>query len=95
LVKIRLQRVGKRNRPHYRLVVTDSRRPRNGAVIEVVGHFDPLKKVFHVKLDRVDEWLGKGAQLTPRAKNLVKLARKSLQIEQSAEDVVVEPKESL
>ncbi len=87
MVKIRLQRVGKRNRPHYRLVVTDSRNPRDGAVLEVVGHYDPLKDEFAVKLDRVDEWLKKGAQLTPRAKNLVKLARKA-QIESSAEQTV-------
>ncbi len=76
MVKIRLQRTGKRNRPHYRLVVTDSRRPRDGFVLEVVGHYDPLRKELAVKLDRVEEWLKKGAQLTPRAKSLVKLAQK-------------------
>jgi len=76
MVKIRLQRTGKRNRPHYRLVVTDSRRPRDGYVLEVVGHYDPLRKELAVKLDRVEEWLKKGAQLTPRAQSLVKLAKK-------------------
>ncbi len=76
MVKIRLQRTGKRNRPHYRLVVTDSRRPRDGFVLEVVGHYDPLRKELAVKLDRVEEWLRKGAQLTPRAQSLVKLAKK-------------------
>ena len=89
MVKIRLQRTGKRNRPHYRLVAIESRNPRDGAVLEVLGYYDPIKEEFAVKLERVDEWLSKGAQLTPRAKSLVKLARKA-QIESSAETETVE-----
>ncbi len=80
MVKIRLQRVGKRNRPYYRLVVTDSRNPRNGKVLSVLGHYDPLRDgVFAVKLDEVEKWLRQGAQMTPRARELVKLAKKNVE----------------
>ncbi len=77
MVKIRLQRVGKRNRPYYRVVVTDSRNPRSGKVLAVVGHYDPLKDgVVSVKLDEVEKWVKLGAQMTPRARQVVKLAKK-------------------
>jgi small subunit ribosomal protein S16 len=64
MVRIRLSRIGAKNRPFYRIVVADSRAPRNGSVIEVVGHFGPLTDPATVEIDReaVLAWLQKGAQ---------------------------------
>ncbi len=78
MVKIRLMRIGKRNRPLYRLVVMDSRTRRNGKILDIVGHYDPLHEgVYRVDLEKVDEWIRKGAQVTERAAALIKLARKT------------------
>ena len=80
MVKIRLQRVGKRNRPYYRLVVTDSRNPRSGKVLGVLGHYDPLRDgVLSVKLDEVEKWIKLGAQLTPRAREVIKIAKRNVE----------------
>jgi small subunit ribosomal protein S16 len=75
--KIRLRRMGARNNPFYRLVVADSRFATTGRYLEVLGWYDPKKaeKNFSVKTDRVDYWLGTGAQMSDTAKSLVKKAR--------------------
>ncbi len=83
MVKIRLQRVGKRNRPHYRLVVIESREAVGGKVLANVGSYDPLKKVIHINLPEVERWISLGAQLTPRAKALIKLYTKSTEVVKS------------
>ena len=64
MLAIRLSRYGKKKKPSYRVVVIDSRRPRDGRFVEVVGTYDPLKKPAEIKLDaeRVKYWLGCGAQ---------------------------------
>lgn len=73
MVKIRLERIGKRNRPFYRVVVMDSRSPRNGKVLDIIGWFDPLKEgEGKIKFDKLEKWLNQGAQMTPRVKKLVK-----------------------
>ncbi len=61
---IRLTRVGGHKRPYYRIVVTDSRNPRDGRSIESLGHYDPLAAEGKVKLDaeRLKKWLDKGAK---------------------------------
>jgi small subunit ribosomal protein S16 len=65
-VKLRLRRVGATKRPSYRVVVTDSRAPRDGRFIETVGHYNPLTEpaTIDVKADRVQHWLQHGAQPT-------------------------------
>jgi small subunit ribosomal protein S16 len=75
--KIRLCRMGARNNPFYRLVVADSRFATTGRNLEVLGWYDPKKadKNFSVKVDRVDYWLGTGAQPSLTAKSLIKKAR--------------------
>lgn len=75
--KIRLCRMGARNNPFYRLVVADSRFATTGRNLEVLGWYDPKQadKNFSVKVDRVDYWLGTGAQMSATAKSLVKKAR--------------------
>jgi small subunit ribosomal protein S16 len=61
---IRLARIGKKKHPFYRVVVTEKTRPRNGRFVEIVGTYDPAKEPAMVQLmdDRVQYWLGKGAQ---------------------------------
>jgi len=79
VVKIRLQRTGKRNRPSYRIVVTDSRNPRDGKVLDIIGYYDPLKDGnFRVDLEKLEEWISRGAQMTPRVKSIVKLTKKGM-----------------
>lgn len=75
-VKIRLKRVGAKKRPMYRIVVTDSAAPRDGRNIETIGHFNPMvqPQVVKVERDRVDFWIGKGAQPSPRVRSLLKQA---------------------
>ena len=67
MVKIRLQRVGATKKPAYRVVVADSRSPRDGAFIEVIGHYDPLTDpaTIVIQQEKAQEWLRRGAQPTP------------------------------
>ncbi len=78
-VSIRLQRGGRRNRPYYRIVVADSRKPRDGRFIEVVGTYDPLKKENKItfKPERYNHWLSVGAQPSDKVKYLFKQYKKS------------------
>ena len=76
-VKIRLKRLGTKKRPYYRIVVMDSRRPRDGRTIDEVGTYHPIEvetKQFTVKEDKVKDWLGKGARPTPTVKRLLNRA---------------------
>ena len=73
--RIRLKRLGRRNRPFYRIIIIDSRKRRDGAAIEEVGWYDPILKKdknFTLKEDRILHWLSKGAQPTDVVKNLMK-----------------------
>ena len=65
-VKIRLKRIGAKKTPFYRVVVADSRYPRNGRFIEEIGYYDPMKTPAEIKLDneKVEKWLKNGAQPT-------------------------------
>lgn len=77
-VRIRLKRVGTKNVPAYRIVVADSRSPRDGKFIEEIGYYNPLLKEnnFSVKLDRAQYWLSKGAQPTETVASLLRKAEK-------------------
>ncbi len=76
-VKIRLARHGAKKRPYYRVVVADGRMPRDGRYIEEVGRYNPLTnpKVIDINLEKVDEWVAKGAQPTNAAAHLIEIAR--------------------
>lgn len=76
MVKIRLARYGARNRPFYRIVVADSRAPRDGRFIEKVGFYDPLRDPPYIEVnkEKIKEWLRKGAQLTDTVAGLLKKA---------------------
>ncbi len=73
-VTIRLRRMGTRNRPYYRLVATDSRNPRDGRFIEVLGYYHPLEKPGKVTLDgdKIITWLEKGAETSDTVNSLLK-----------------------
>ena len=73
MVKIRLRRVGAKNRPMYRVVVADVRAPRDGAFIEIIGHYNPLTDPETVAIDeeRALKWLGNGAQPTETVARLL------------------------
>ena len=73
MVKIRLQRVGSKNRPSYRLAVADSRAPRDGAFISIIGHYNPLTDPETVVIDEEKAllWLKQGAQPTATAARLL------------------------
>ena len=73
-VKIRLRRMGAKKAPFYRVVVADSRFPRDGRFIEEIGYYDPTKDPAVVKIDKdkADEWIKKGAQPTDTVKRLLK-----------------------
>lgn len=74
MVKLRLQRYGTRKRPFYRIVVAESRAPRDGRFIEILGTYDPVDYAGTVKLkeDRVAYWLEKGAQPTDTVRGLLR-----------------------
>ncbi|WP_019585925.1 30S ribosomal protein S16 [Deinococcus apachensis] len=75
MVKIRLSRFGSAHNPHYRIVVTDSRNPRDGGYIENLGHYDPRKttqEYLKVNAERAAYWLSVGAQPTQTARRLLK-----------------------
>lgn len=78
-VKIRLARHGAKKRPYYRIVVADSRAPRDGRFIEEVGRYDPLTDPATVKVDleAVDRWIGNGAQPTDTVASLIAKAREA------------------
>ena len=71
-VKIRLNRMGAKKNPFYRIVVADSRAPRDGRFIEVLGNYDPSQNpaVVNVDEEKFLDWMGKGAQPTDTVKNL-------------------------
>ena len=79
-VKIRLARLGKKNRPFWRLVAIDSRKKRDGACLENLGTYDPLKaEIIQIHHERIADWVSKGAQCSDTVARLVKMSKKSLQ----------------
>ena len=78
-VKIRMKRVGAKNAPVFRIVVADSRSPRDGKFIEEIGTYQPLKKGdnFKMDLERAKYWLSKGAQPSDTVASFIKKASKS------------------
>jgi small subunit ribosomal protein S16 len=74
MLKIRLRRVGKKKRPAYRVVVAESRAPRDGAFLDILGLYDPLTDPPTITVDeeRTKEWLRKGAQPSDTAAKLLK-----------------------
>jgi small subunit ribosomal protein S16 len=78
-VKIRMKRVGAKNSPYFRIVVADSRSPRDGKFIEEIGTYQPLKKGENYKMDmeRAQYWISKGAQPSETVASFLKKLKKS------------------
>ena len=81
MVSIRLARGGAKKRPFYSIVVADSRRSRDGRFIEKIGFFNPIatgqEESVRIDLDRIEYWVGVGAQVSDRVAKLVKDAQKA------------------
>ena len=72
MIKIRLARAGRKKHPVYRMVVADSRTPRDGKFIDYIGTYDPILKTGNINVEKAKEWVNKGAQPTER---VVKILR--------------------
>ncbi len=74
MVKIRLRRMGAHKKPFYRIIVADSRAPRDGKFIEELGYYDPMTEPANIKIDeeKAKKWLATGAQPTDTVKALFK-----------------------
>ncbi len=79
MVKIRLARFGRKKRPFYRIVVTDSRKRRDSGWIESIGYYNPMTEPTTVKIDleRLNYWLGVGAQMSERVAKLKKIVEEN------------------
>ncbi|PYJ24956.1 MAG: 30S ribosomal protein S16 [Verrucomicrobia bacterium] len=77
-VSIRLRREGAKNHPYYKVVVADSRSPRDGKFIEIIGTYDPKKPGHNstIHLDRAEYWISKGAQPSDTVRSLIKRTKK-------------------
>jgi small subunit ribosomal protein S16 len=86
MVRIRLSRLGAKKKPFYRVVVADSRSPRDGSNIELIGHYNPMVEppVVNIDLARVDYWVSKGAQPSETVVSLIKKARAAAPAESQA-----------
>ena len=78
MVKIRLQREGKKKAPFYHIVVADSRSPRDGRIIEQIGTFDPMTdpSTINLDLEKVEKWIKNGAKPTETVKKLIEKVSK-------------------
>ncbi|MDP2727186.1 MAG: 30S ribosomal protein S16 [Dehalococcoidia bacterium] len=73
MVRIRLRRIGAKKKPSYRIVVIDSHAPRNGAYLEMIGHYDPMTEPAAIQIDpeKAKQWIQKGAQPSERVAKLM------------------------
>ena len=93
MLVIRMRKMGSKKRPFFRVVVADARAARDSSFVEILGHYNPRTKpaIVEVKQDRVDYWLGKGAQPSDSVRTLI--ARHLTQKPAPAEPVVKAPEE--
>lgn len=76
-VKIRFSRLGRKNRPFWRIVAIDSRKQREGAFLDNLGSYDPIKHtILQLNVDGIHSWIAKGAQCTPAVVKLIKKYKK-------------------
>jgi len=71
MLAIKLSRIGKKNQPHYRLIICEKGRDPFGEALEILGDYNPHSKNLQVKGERVKYWISKGAQMTPTINNLL------------------------
>ena len=70
MTTIRLTRMGRKKKPFYRIAVTDSRKRRDGGWIELIGYYNPMTKEQKIDEERLNYWLGVGAQMSDRVKKI-------------------------
>ena len=93
MVRIRLKKVGTKNKPFFRVVVADARFPRNGKAIEEIGYYNPRRSTeFSIDVERAEYWISKGAQPTERVLSLLKRAKREvgatdINLEETVENV--------
>ncbi len=77
MVKIRLQREGKKKAPFYHIVVADSRSPRDGKIIEQIGTYDPMSNpsIINLNKEKVEQWIKNGAKPTETVKKIIEQAK--------------------
>ena len=77
MVKIRLQREGKKKAPFYHIVVADSKSPRDGRIIEQIGTYDPMSNpsIINLNKEKVEQWIKNGAKPTDTVKKLIEQAK--------------------
>lgn len=80
MVKVRLARAGAKKRPYYHIVVTDKEKPRDGRFIEQIGTYDPSRPIGEASVDqaRLDYWVGVGAQISDRVRDVIKEHNKAV-----------------
>jgi small subunit ribosomal protein S16 len=95
-VRIRMKRLGRKHRPFFRICVMDSRSPRDGKAIEELGFYDPMVRVkkdrVKIDMERIDYWLGVGAQPSVNVKALIKKVRTNRFGEAAAPPPMAAPK---
>lgn len=72
MVRIRLSRAGRKKHPVYRMIVVDSKKPRETKAIEYIGTYDPILKTGNINVEKAKEWIAKGAQPSERALKILK-----------------------
>ncbi len=79
MVKVRLSRAGAKKRPYYHIVVTDKEKPRDGRFIEQIGTYDPSRPIAEASVDqsRLEYWVGVGAQVSDRVRDIAKEHKKA------------------
>jgi small subunit ribosomal protein S16 len=90
-VRIRLRRTGKRNAASHRIVVADSRSPRDGRFIETIGVYDPRHKYENIDLERVDYWLPRGAQPSETVAAIIRRAKAGIPMRPKDEKPAAQP----
>ena len=71
MLKIRLQRTGKRGQAYFRIVILEHTKKTKGSFLELLGNYNPHEKKLNVKVDRIQYWMSKGAQISPTVNNLL------------------------
>lgn len=71
MLTIRLSRIGKKNKPMYRLIISEKSRDPWGKALEILGSYNPFSKILETKAERIKYWLGKGAKMSPTVNNLL------------------------
>lgn len=72
MVKIRLKKMGRKKLPIYKIVVAEAMSKRDGKAVDILGTYNPKSKELQIDVDKVKEWLSKGAEPTPRVASLIK-----------------------